>query len=71
MIERWFRSLKCESLYINEHKTPRELRQLVLKHITEYNTVRPHEALNYRTPEEVYVGCFAIRVACPTYLTEM
>ena len=63
MIERWFRSLKYESLYISEYKTPRELRQLVREYITEYNTVRPHEALEYRTPEEVYAGCFAVRAA--------
>ena len=63
MIERWFRSLKYESLYISEYKTPRELRQLVREYITEYNTVRPHEALDYRTPEEVYAGCFAVRAA--------
>ena len=63
MIERWFRSLKCESLYINEYKTPRDLRQLVREYISEYNTARPHEALDYRTPEEVYTGCFAVRAA--------
>ena len=63
MIERWFRSLKCESLYINEYKTPRDLRQLVREYISEYNTARPHEALEYRTPEEVYSGCFAVRAA--------
>ena len=63
MIERWFRSLKCESLYISEYRTPRELRQLVREYITEYNTVRPHEALDYRTPEEVYAGCFEVRAA--------
>lgn len=63
MIERWFRSLKCESLYINEYKTPRDLRQLVREYISEYNTARPHEALEYRTPEEVFSGCFAVRAA--------
>ena len=63
MIERWFRSLKCESLYIREYKTPRELRQLVREYITEYNTVRPHEALEYRTPEELYAECFTIQAA--------
>ena len=63
MIERWFRSLKYESLYISEYKTPRELRQFVREYITEYNNVRPHEALEYRTPEEVYAGCFAVRAA--------
>jgi len=63
MIERWFRSLKCESLYISEYETPKELRRLVRDYITEYNTVRPHKALDYRTPEDVYTGCFALRVA--------
>ena len=63
MIERWFRNLKCESLYISEYKTPRELRQLVREYITEYNTVRPHEALEYRTPEELYAECFTIQAA--------
>ena len=63
MIERWFRSLKCESLYINEYKTPRELRQLVREYITEYNSARPHESLDYRTPENVYKGCFVVRIA--------
>ena len=63
MIERWFRSLKCESLYINEYRTPKELRQLVREYISEYNTVRPHEALEFRTPEDIYTGCFSVRAA--------
>ena len=63
MIERWFRSLKCESLYINEYRTPKELRQIVREYISEYNTVRPHEALEFRTPEDIYTGCFSVRAA--------
>lgn len=27
IIERWFRSLKCDYIYINEYETPKELRQ--------------------------------------------
>lgn len=42
-------SLKCDKLYICEYKTPRELRQIVHKYVAEYNTLRPHEALNYKT----------------------
>lgn len=58
MIERWFRSLKVEQIYPNEYKTPRELRKLVASYIDEYNSLRPHEALNYETPDSYYYGSF-------------
>ena len=58
MIERWFRSLKTELIYINEYRTPKELRAAIRGYINDYNTLRPHEALNYATPEEVYTACF-------------
>ena len=28
-------------------------------YIQQYNTVRPHQALEYKTPESVYQSCFA------------
>ena len=59
MIERWFRSLKTELIYINEFRSPRQLRQAICQYVSEYNTLRPHEALDYATPEDVYLGCFA------------
>lgn len=59
MIERWFRSLKTEQLYPNEYQTPRELRQLINQYVDDYNRVRPHEALGYKVPNELYFGCFA------------
>ncbi len=58
MIERWFRSLKTENIYINEYLTPRSLRQGISAYIEQYNMVRPHEALEYQTPKSVYQGCF-------------
>lgn len=54
IIERWFRSLKCDDIYINEYQTPKELRIGVAAYIIEYNTERPHQNLNYRYPIEVY-----------------
>ena len=54
MIERWFRSLKTEELYPNEYASPRELRRILNDYVKTYNTVRPHEALGYRTPDDVY-----------------
>ncbi len=50
MIERWFRSLKTEEIYLNEYDSPRALRKEISAYIRQYNTLRPHEALNYLTP---------------------
>ncbi|MBE6105346.1 MAG: transposase [Anaerovibrio lipolyticus] len=59
MIERWFRSLKTEQIYPNEYDSPRELRKLVNDYVDTYNSLRPHEALDYKVPDEVFYGCFA------------
>lgn len=58
MVERWFRSLKVEELYVNEYASPRMLRKAIAAYIQQYNTVRPHEALDYDTPEHVYASSF-------------
>ena len=58
IIERWFRSLKSECLYINEYNTPRELRRLVAGYVDDYNNDRIHESLGYATPSEVYYSAF-------------
>ena len=60
MIERWFRSLKTELIYINEYRSPKELRKAIRGYIDDYNTLRPHEALDYATPDEVYKTSFAV-----------
>lgn len=56
MIERWFRSLKVENIYIAEYKTPRALRAGIRSYIDEYNYVRPHQSLEYSTPADRF-GC--------------
>lgn len=60
MIERWFRSLKTDLIYINEFHSPRELRQEIEKYVREYNTIRPHQSLDNATPESVFQSCFRI-----------
>lgn len=57
-IERWFRSLKSECLYINEYNTPRELKNLIAEYVEDYNNKRLHEALDYATPAECYYAAF-------------
>lgn len=59
MIERWFRSLKTEMIYINEFHSQRELRRAIQEYIRSYNSFRPHQALDYATPDEVYCSSFA------------
>ncbi len=63
MIERWFRSLKTEEIYVNEYASPRELRIAFRNYIEQYNTRHPHEALDYATPAEVFAKAFADAVA--------
>ena len=58
MIERWFRSLKTEKIYINEFHSPKELRIGIREYIDEYNSIRPHEAHEYATPDEIYYSTF-------------
>lgn len=59
MIERWFRSLKTEEIYVNEYAKPKELRTAIRQYVEMYNTKRPHEALEYATPSEVFNAAFA------------
>ena len=58
MIERWFRSLKSEKIYINEYHNPKALRKDIAEYILEYNEVRPHEAIGYITPSQRFAECF-------------
>ena len=52
--ERFFRTLKYDTVYIQEVETPRELRRMFDEYIDRYNTYRPHSALGGRRPMEVY-----------------
>lgn len=54
IIERWFRNLKCEDIYIKEYNSPKELLLGVSAYIKEYNTERPHQSLDYQYPINVY-----------------
>lgn len=54
--ERLWRSVKYEEVYLNDHQTPREARLGLSNYLTFYNQRRPHQALDYRTPAEIYFG---------------
>jgi putative transposase len=63
IIERWFRSLKTEDVYINEYASPRELSIGIKDYVTEYNTIRPHQAHANQTPESIYYSSFLPQIA--------
>jgi len=53
-IERFWRSLKYESLYLHSFETVSEARRMLGGYIEFYNQKRPHQSLNYKTPNLVY-----------------
>jgi putative transposase len=53
-IERLWRSLKYEEIYLREHGTLPALEAGLERWFTQYNTWRPHQALGNRTPAQVY-----------------
>ena len=53
-IERLWRSLKYERIYLNEYPTGHALRNSVGEYFEFYNHVRPHQSLGYLSPAEVY-----------------
>ncbi len=53
-IERLWRSLKYECIYLHAFETGSELRAGLTREIGYYNTRRPHSALAGRTPDEAY-----------------
>lgn len=53
-IERLWRSIKYEEIYLREHATVQELERGVERWMKHYNSWRPHETLENKTPGEVY-----------------
>jgi len=54
IVERFFRSLKYEEIYLKSYKTIKEARYEINRYINTYNTKRIHSAIGYKTPDEVY-----------------
>ena len=56
MIERLWRTLKYECVYLNAFETGSEARDGIGRWVEQYNTKRPHSSLDDRTPYEAYFG---------------
>lgn len=55
-IERLWRTVKYEDIYIKDYVTVSEARGGLGHYFTFYNTERFHQSLGYKTPEAVHVG---------------
>jgi len=53
-VERLWRSVKYEEVYIKNYETSLDAYQGLGGYFKLYNTERPHQSLDYRTPQEVY-----------------
>lgn len=53
-VERLWRSLKYEEVYLHAYETVRHAQQGLERYVQFYNQVRPHRALDGRTPDRVY-----------------
>jgi putative transposase len=58
-IERLWRSVKYEEVYLHAYANGTEARTSLTRYFSTYNTVRLHQCLEYRTPDEVYFGALA------------
>ena len=53
-VERLWRSVKYEDVYLRAYETPAELRAGLARYSEFYNSRRRHSALGRRTPDAVY-----------------
>ena len=58
-IERLWRSVKYEDVYLKAYETLVEARRGLSSYFAMYNTRRPHQSLDYRTPDAVYFAALA------------
>ena len=52
-VERLWRSVKYEDIYINNYEQAQELESGLTAYFLFYDEERPHQSLDYRTPGEV------------------
>lgn len=62
-IERLWRSLKQEAVYLHEITNGFQAKRIIDNWIGFYNTERPHTALDKRTPDAAYFAQAEIRIA--------
>jgi len=62
-VERLWRSVKYEDIYLHAYESMSELKAALSRYFSFYNARRPHQNLEYRTPDEVYFGTQPMKAA--------
>ena len=57
-VERLWRTVKYEEVYLKDYETPREAMQGLATFFMRDNEWRQHQALGYQTPASVYFGSY-------------
>ena len=57
-IERFWRTLKYEDIYLNDYRTLSELKEGIKRYMGFYNNDRYHASLEYLTPNQMYESKF-------------
>ena len=58
-IERLWRSVKYEEVYLHGYENGTEAGTSLTRYFSFYNARRPHQALEYQTPDEVCFNAIA------------
>jgi len=58
-VERLWRSLKYEEMYLNEYRSMEDLKTALKRYFDLHNTERFHQSLEYATPDEIYYSAFS------------
>ena len=58
IMERFFRTLKYNCIFINEFKNISELKEGINSYVDKYNNRRFHSSIGYKKPMDVYLNVF-------------
>ena len=64
-VEHLWRSIKHEKTYLRAYRNGSEARRGIDTYLDLYNRGRPHQALSYRTPAQVFAAGRSIRYLLP------
>ncbi len=59
-VERLWRSVKYEDMYLHAYETPNEVKQGLKRYFQFYNTSRPHQAHTDQTPDTAYFNLLPV-----------
>lgn len=66
-IERFWRTLKYEDIYIRQYSSVKECREGVSRFIQFYNSQRIHQSLGYKVPDDLYKPARHLHVVRPHF----